>query len=203
MILCSVILRTERGETEPGWQMARPKSETRNHKNLRLIQAMPESLLGWQGEDRMRKVEYVASEKFPITLCSDKVNKERGSTTGSLREPQLCHHQGRKSHNPWSGKGSSGASCQQLTCLPCLLPCKNIAPLFCQGMCGCLAVTATTSSIWGKAVMLAACMRNSPELLGSRLAHGDSTYNSNICKNFRDEHTMVFAKAVQDQTNCH
>lgn len=80
--------------------MARPKSETRNHKNLRLIQAMPESLLGWQGEDRMRKLEYVTSEKFPITLCSDKVNKERGSTTGSLREPQLCHHQGRKSQGP-------------------------------------------------------------------------------------------------------
>lgn len=80
--------------------MARPKSETRNHKNLRLIQAMLESLLGWQREDRMRKLEYITSEKFPTTLCSDKVNKERGPTTGSQQEPQLCHHQGQRSHNP-------------------------------------------------------------------------------------------------------
>lgn len=206
MILCSVILRTERGETEPGWQMARPKSETRNHKNLRLIQAMLESLLGWQGEDRMRKLEYVTSEKFPTTLCSDKVNKERGSTTGSLQEPQLCHHQGQKSHSPWSGKGSSGASCLELTRPPGLLPHKNIEtlpPLSCQGVCGCLTVTATTSSVWGKAVMLASCMMNSPELSGPSLAQGDSTYNSNICRNFHDEHTIVFAKAVQGQTNCH
>lgn len=123
MILCSVILRAERGETEPGWQMARPKSETQNHKNLRLIQAMPESLLGWQGEDRMRKPEYVTSEKFPSTLCGDKVNKERGTTTGSLQEPQLCHHQGQQSHNPWPGKGST--SCPELACPSCLLPYKN------------------------------------------------------------------------------
>lgn len=61
---------------------------------------MLESLLGWQGEDRMRKLQYVESEKFPATLCSDKVNKEREPTTGSLQEPQLCHHQGHKSHNP-------------------------------------------------------------------------------------------------------
>lgn len=127
MILCSVILRAERRETEPGWQMAGPKSETRNHKNLRLIQAMPERLSGWQGEDRMRKLEYVTSEKFPTTLCSDKVNKQRGPTTGSLQEPQLCHHQDQQSHNPWSGKGST--SCPELACPPCPLSYKNIETL--------------------------------------------------------------------------
>lgn len=77
----------------------------------------------------MRKLEYVTSEKFPTTLCSDKVNKERGPTTGSLQEPQFCHHQGQKSHNPWSGKSSSEAPCPELTRPPCLLPYKNTETL--------------------------------------------------------------------------
>lgn len=89
---------------------------------------------------------------------------------------------GSEESQPWSGKANSGASCPELTPPPCLLLYKNIAPLFCQGVWACLAVTATTSSIWGKAVMLASCMMNCPELPGSRLAHGDSTYNSTSVK---------------------
>lgn len=80
--------------------MARLKSETRNCKNLRLIQAMLESLWGRQGEDRRGNLGGVTVEKLSTMLCGDKVNKERGSTKGSLQEPRLCHHQGQKSHNP-------------------------------------------------------------------------------------------------------
>jgi len=99
--------------------MARPKSETRNHKNVRLIQAMVESLLGGQGEDSRRNLGWVTLEKFSTTLCGDKVNEERGSTKGSLQEPQLCHRQGKKSRNPKVDKQ---------TCPPCLLPYKNLLP---------------------------------------------------------------------------
>lgn len=37
---------------------------------------------------------------------------------------------------------------------------------------------------------LASRVMNSPELSGPRLAHGDTTYNSNICTNFRDERVL-------------
>lgn len=119
MILCSVILRKERGETEPGWQMAKPKSETRNRKSLRLIQAMLESLLGRRGEDRRRNLRWVTLEKFSTMLCSDKVNKETESTKGNLQEPQLCHCQDQKNHNPKT---------EEQTPPPCLLPYKSILP---------------------------------------------------------------------------
>lgn len=129
MNLCSVILRTERGETEPGWQMARPKSETRNRKNLRLIQAMLESLLGRQGEDRRRNLTWVTLEKFSTTLHGDKVNEERGSTKGSLWEPQLYRHQGKKSRNPKAGKGALGHHAQSWLVFPACSPTKTFPPL--------------------------------------------------------------------------
>lgn len=61
---------------------------------------MLESLWGRQGEDRRGNLGGVTVEKFSTMLCGDKVNKERGSTKGSLQEPWLCHHQGQKIHNP-------------------------------------------------------------------------------------------------------
>lgn len=76
----------------------------------------------------------------------------------------------------------------------------NIAPPLLSGPCGCLTVTAAISSSWGKAARLASCMMSFPELSGPGLAQGDSTHNSNNCKNFRDEHTIVLAKAAQGQT---
>lgn len=106
--------------------MSRPKSETRNRKNLRLIQAMLERLLGRKGEDRRRNLGWGMLEKFSIVLRCDKVNTEREPTKGSLKEVQPCHQQGVGSHRPEAGKGSSGASCPQLTHPSCLFPYKNI-----------------------------------------------------------------------------
>lgn len=70
--------------------MSRQKSETRNHKNLRLIQAMQESLLGRKGEDRMRNLGWVMLEKFSTVLRCEEVNKEGESPKEVYRSYSLA-----------------------------------------------------------------------------------------------------------------
>lgn len=67
--------------------MSRLKSETRNPKNLRLIQAMLERLLGRKEEDRRRNLGWGMLEKFSTTLRCDEVNTERESEGGTTLPP--------------------------------------------------------------------------------------------------------------------
>lgn len=156
------------------------------------------------GQDEKTWIYYIRKFPPPLSAVTRSTRKE-GPPQGACRSRSFATIRVRRVTTPDQARVALGPRAQtHSSSLPAPLQKHwNIAPLFCQGVCGCFTGTATTSSIWGKAVRLASCMMNFPELSGSGLEQGASTHNSSDCKNFRDEHNIVFAKAVQDQTNCH